>query len=248
MTIAVTYRHSRTASTEAGGLSHRSCFSMQDANGTIPLTLVTRTTPVGNGGRFTKEAREIYLLVLKMQEEAIRSLRPGIHWDTIHRQCHVTLVQGFLKLGIFKGKEEAILRSGVSAAFFPHGLGHSLGMDVHDVPSASKPAETLQTTIPEASAENPEFYTYLRLRLPLEAGMVLTAEPGIYFSPHLLAAVRNSDYINHDVLARYESVGGVRIEDVLLITETGSENLTTVGKNIDWVEHICSGQYLVSDV
>lgn len=67
-------------------------------------------------------------------------------------------------------------------------------------------------------------------------------EPGIYFSPHLLAPVRNSPHIDHEVLARYESVGGVRIEDVLLITETGYENLTTVGKEVDWLERVCSGQ------
>jgi len=115
-------------------------------------------------------------------------------------------------------------------------------MDVHDVPSASKPDIKLNLTIPDESANNKEFYTYLRLRIPLEVGMVLTVEPGIYFSPHLLAPIRNSTYINHDVLARYESVGGVRIEDVLLITETGSENLTTVGKDVEWLERVCSGR------
>jgi len=71
--------------------------------------------------------------------------------------------------------------------------------------------------------------------------MVLTVEPGIYFSPHLLAPVRNSPVIDHAVLARYESVGGVRIEDVLHITETGAENLTAVGKEVDWVEKLSSG-------
>ncbi|KAG9031407.1 hypothetical protein FRB95_002771 [Tulasnella sp. JGI-2019a] len=201
---------------------------------------ITRTTPVGNGGKFTKEARDIYSLVLKMQNDSIKCLKPGVHWDTIHRQNHVTLVQGFISLGIFKGDAQDVLNSGVSAAFFPHGLGHSLGMDVHDVPSASKPDVALNTTIPEESKKNPEFYTYLRLRLPLQAGM--TVEPGVYFSPHLLAPIRNSPHINHEVLARYESVGGVRIEDVLLITEHGSENLTTVGKEVDWLERVCSGQ------
>ncbi|KAG8891623.1 hypothetical protein FRB99_003444 [Tulasnella sp. 403] len=203
---------------------------------------ITRTTPIGNGGRFTKEAREIYSLVLKMQNDAIASLKPGIHWDTVHRQCHVTLVKRFIELGIFKGTEEEVLKSGVSAAFFPHGLGHSLGLDVHDVPSASKPDAKFNMTIPSESAENPKFYTYLRLRLPLEAGMVLTVEPGVYFSPHLLAPVRNSPYIDQDVLSRYEGVGGVRIEDVLLITEEGSENLTTVGKDVEWIERVCSGK------
>ncbi|KDQ21890.1 hypothetical protein BOTBODRAFT_169072 [Botryobasidium botryosum FD-172 SS1] len=201
---------------------------------------ITRVTPVGNGGKFTKEAREIYSLVLKMQKEAIASLKPSIHWDSVHYQCHVTLVRGFIALGIFVDDEQAVLDSQISAAFFPHGVGHSIGLDTHDVPSVSKPKDN--PTIPELSSRHPLFYTYLRLRLPLQAGMALTAEPGIYFSPHQLAPVRNSPYINHEVLARYESVGGVRIEDVLVITETGSKNLTTVGKDVEWVEKVSSGE------
>lgn len=83
-------------------------------------------------------------------------------------------MRGFLKLGLFRnGSEGEILKSGVSAAFFPHGLGHSLGMDVHDVPEASKPAEN--PTIPKDDVGHESFYTYLRLRLPLEAGMVVVS-------------------------------------------------------------------------
>jgi Xaa-Pro dipeptidase len=201
---------------------------------------ITRTTPVGNNGRFTEESRNIYSLVLKMQQEAIESLKPGLHWDSVQYQCHITLIRGFLSLGIFTGDENEIVKSGISAAFFPHGVGHSLGLDVHDVPSASKPESN--ATIPARSAENPSFYTYLRLRLPLEAGMVLTVEPGIYFQPHLLAPVRGSPFVNHEVLERYERVGGVRIEDVLVITPDGCENLTTVGKEVNWVEQLSSGE------
>lgn len=131
-------------------------------------------------------------------------LKPGIHWDTIHLGCHKTLVKRFLELGIFKGNEDEVLRSGVSAAFFPHGLGtfgltciiqalpysriiagHSLGLDVHDVPSASKPDEKFNMTIPEESRQNPEFYRYLRLRLPLEAGMVLVRGWRIFDPPSI---------------------------------------------------------------
>ncbi|KAI0781606.1 Creatinase/aminopeptidase [Irpex lacteus] len=211
---------------------------------------ITRTMPVGNGGKFTPEAREIYSLVLEMQKLSFDALKPGLHWDAIQLLCHRTLVKGFQRLGIFKSpeqpgsgswnSEEAILASGVSSAFFPHGVGHSLGMDVHDVPSSSKPANN--PTIKGLELGNPDFYTYLRLRLPLEEGMVVTVEPGIYFSPHLLAPVRDSKHINHDVLKRYESVGGVRIEDVVLITGDGYENLTTVRSDVEWVEGVCSGE------
>ena len=98
--------------------------------------------------------------------------------------CHRTLVKGFQKLGIFKtpnspgsgswNSEEAILASGVSSAFFPHGVGHSLGMDVHDVPGASRPK--LNSTIPKFPISHESFFTYLRLRLPLQAGMVVVSK------------------------------------------------------------------------
>ena len=84
----------------------------------------------------------------------------------------------FIELGIFKGDFKTVLGSGVSAAFYPHGLGHSLGLDVHDVPSASKPEKN--ATIPPSSLQNPEFYRYLRLRLPLETNMVVVSEGRLF--------------------------------------------------------------------
>ena len=142
---------------------------------------VTRTMPVGNGGKFTPEARAIYSLVREMQVAAFEALKPGLHWDAVQLLCHRTLVRGFQRLGIFKSpdspgsgswnSEEAILASGISAAFFPHGLGHSLGMDVHDVPETSKPA--VNNTLAPVALGHPSFYTYLRLRLPLEENMVV---------------------------------------------------------------------------
>jgi len=205
---------------------------------------ITRTMPVGNGGKFTPEARAIYELVLEMQTASFKTLKPGLHWDAVQLLCHRTLVRGFQKLGIFRAEteESVVLVSGVSAAFFPHGVGHSLGLDVHDAPSASKP--TPNPTIVRGGEElgHEKFFEYLRLRLPLEVGMVVTVEPGIYFHQHLLAGVRNSKFINHEVLSRFEPVGGVRIEDVVLITPEGAENLTTVRSDVDWVEGVCSGQ------
>ncbi|KAF7304851.1 Xaa-Pro dipeptidase [Mycena kentingensis (nom. inval.)] len=214
---------------------------------------ITRTMPLGNGGHFTDEARAVYSLVLEMQKACMDIVKPGIHWDAVHLMSHRVLVRGFQRLGIFKSpsspgggswaSEEAILASGVTTAFYPHGLGHSLGMDVHDVPSASKP--TVNPSIAENNAGvllgHESLYQYLRLRLPLEAGMVVTVEPGIYFSPHLLAAVRDSRLIDHDVLKKYESVGGVRIEDCVHVTQNGMDNLTKVRSDIEWLEGVCSG-------
>ncbi|KAH9052663.1 Creatinase/aminopeptidase [Lactarius vividus] len=210
---------------------------------------ITRTMPVGNSGRFTPEARAIYELVHEMQTASFKAIRPGLHWDAVQLLCHRTLVRGFKRLGIFKaGVDEAtLLAAGVSAAFFPHGVGHSLGLDVHDVPSASKPEHnpTIAQGSGSGSSAEPgheKFYEYLRLRLPLEEGMVVTVEPGIYFHYHLLAAVRDSEFIDHEVLSRYEPVGGVRIEDVVLITSDGFENFTTVRSDVKWVEGLCSGE------
>lgn len=136
-------------------------------------------------------------------------------------------------------------------------------MDVHDVPSASKPKEEENTTIPKETKEGwSGLYTYLRLRLPLEEKMVVvcafifsppyfhsllififqTVEPGIYFSPHLIAPWRDSPHLDLDVLKRYENMGGVRIEDVALITKDGYENLTKVGSKTEWIEKVCSGE------
>jgi Xaa-Pro dipeptidase len=142
--------------------------------------------PVGNGGKFTPEARAIYELVHEMQAEAFQLLKPGVHWDEVHLTCHRVLVRGFQRLGIFKtpsspqsgswNSADAILASGVTAAFFPHGLGHSLGMDVHDVPSASKPPALRNPTLKEGKSPaggNEDLYTYLRLRIPLEQNMVV---------------------------------------------------------------------------
>ncbi|KAJ7097963.1 Creatinase/aminopeptidase [Mycena belliarum] len=215
---------------------------------------ITRTMPVGNGGKFTPEAKAIYELVLEMQKACMEMIKPGVHWDAVHLLSHRILVRGFQKLGIFKSpdspnsgswtSEEAILASGTSASFYPHGLGHSLGMDVHDVPSASKPVVNPSIAPNNAAVElgHASFYEYLRLRIKLEAGMVVTVEPGIYFSPHLLAPVRDSPLIDHDVLKRYENVGGVRIEDVVHITADGMENLTKVKSDVDWIEGVCSGK------
>jgi Xaa-Pro aminopeptidase len=106
---------------------------------------------------------------------SLEALKPGLHWDAVQFLCHRVLVRGFQKLGIFRveAEEASILASGVSAAFFPHGVGHSLGLDVHDVPSASKP--TPNPTIVRDGTElgHEKFYEYLRLRIPLESGMVV---------------------------------------------------------------------------
>lgn len=190
---------------------------------------VTRCFPIN--GDWTKEHRQIYDIVLKMQNATMAMIRPGAHWDEIHLKAHRVMIHEFIKLGIFKDvDEEELYQLNISAGFFPHGLGHLLGMDTHDVggrPNYEDPDPKLR---------------YLRLRRPLQAGMVLTDEPGVYFSPFLLKDIlenpKTAQYIDKDVLDKYYYVGGVRIEDDLLITEDGYENFTKITSDPEEISKI----------
>lgn len=152
------------------------------------------------------------------------------------------LIDGLLRLGILRGDPEAILQSGVTAAFYPHGLGHSLGLDVHD---SRQYLRSTHIELPGSSKRTPaKLYAYLRIRQPLQKGMVLTVEPGCYFPPQLMDehGVWTSEYVDQEVLKRYVAVGGVRIEDAVRVTEAGVENLTTVPRDRGLIEALCSGE------
>ncbi|CAI5757506.1 unnamed protein product [Candida verbasci] len=181
---------------------------------------VTRCFPIN--GDWTKEHLEIYNLVLKMQEEAYKLMKPGAKWEDLHLKAHRVLIEGFKELGIFKDYPvEELFENKVSARFFPHGLGHLLGLDTHDVGGY-------------ANYSDPDpLLCYLRLRRPLETNMVVTNEPGCYFSPFLLEDVleEKSKYINREVLDKYWYIGGVRIEDDVLITKDGYEILNKITKD-----------------
>ena len=161
---------------------------------------ITRTFPIN--GKFSPESRAIYDLVLKMQLECIAMLKEGVLWDDVHLLAHKIAIDGLLALGVLKGDKEAILKQRTSNAFFPHGLGHYLGMDTHDTGGN-----------PNYSDPDPMF-RYLRVRGALPAGSVITVEPGVYFSEFLIAPYlkdpEHSRYIDQDVLEKYWDVGGVR--------------------------------------
>ncbi|GAA6029755.1 hypothetical protein JCM8097_001033 [Rhodosporidiobolus ruineniae] len=199
---------------------------------------VTRGIPIGNGGRFTKECKEIYEVVLAMQEAGFEKIKPGANWEDIQKLMHDVLARGLLRIGIFKSngasEDEAVKKlvaEGLTSAFYPHGVGHLLGLDVHDVGG-----------LPEGRSADP-LLKYLRLRVPLEEGFVVTVEPGCYFNEHLFAPFKNSDSVDHDLLAKYWYVGGVRIEDNVLVTSTGFDNLTPdwLPKTVADVEAVTTG-------
>ncbi|CAK7567236.1 MAG: hypothetical protein SEPTF4163_005198 [Sporothrix epigloea] len=184
---------------------------------------ITRTFPIS--GKFSPESRAIYDIVLRMQLECIDLLKDDVLWDDVHLHAHKVAIDGLLALGILKGDKEAILQNRTSVAFFPHGLGHYLGMDTHDTGGHAN------------YADKDTMFRYLRVRGRLPAGSVITVEPGIYFCEFIIRPYlkdpTHSKYIDETVLDKYWDVGGVRIEDNLVITETGSRNLTTAPKDPD---------------
>ncbi|KAI9832691.1 MAG: hypothetical protein M1819_004277 [Sarea resinae] len=187
---------------------------------------ITRTFPIN--GRFNEKSRHIYEIVLGMQHECIEMLKEGVRWESVHEHAHRLAIAGLLKLGILKGSAEDIFAARTSVAFFPHGLGHYLGMDTHDTGGHPN------------YADSDGLFKYLRVRGSLPAGAIITVEPGIYFcrfmiEPYLKDA-KHAGFIDRDVLDTYWDVGGVRIEDNILITATGYENLTPTAKTIADIE------------
>ena len=163
---------------------------------------ITRTFPLK--GSFTEESLAIYKIVLEMQHKCIDALKAGVIWDSIHELAHKIAIEGLLKLGILKGDAETIFKARTSVAFFPHGLGHYLGMDTHDTGGNAN------------YADKDVMFRYLRVRGTLPERSVITVEPGIYFcrfiiEPYLKDA-EQSQFIDEKVLEKYWSVGGVRIE------------------------------------
>ena len=126
---------------------------------------ITRTFPIS--GTWTTESRAIYDIVLRMQLECIAMLKEGVLWDDVHLHAHKVAIDGLLALGVLKGDKEAILRDRISVAFFPHGLGHYLGMDTHDTGGHPN------------YADKDTLFRYLRVRGTLPAGSVITVEPGV---------------------------------------------------------------------
>ncbi|MCJ1286982.1 hypothetical protein MMC26_006329 [Xylographa opegraphella] len=189
---------------------------------------VTRTFPIS--GRFSKESREIYDIVLRMQQECIQQLKEKVLWDDVHALAHEIAIEGLLDLGILTGRKEEIFEKRTSVAFFPHGLGHYLGMDTHDTGGH-----------PDYKDKD-RMFRYLRVRGRLPGGSIITVEPGIYFCRFILEPYLDDpvhkDHIDREILDRYWDVGGVRIEDNVLITETGYENLTTAVKVVEEMESV----------
>lgn len=201
---------------------------------------ITRTTPVG--GRFNQKQKEIYEIVLKANTEAINASQPGLSNKDLHFMACKTIAEGMKDLGLMKGDVDEAVEEGAHALFMPHGLGHMMGLDVHDMEGLG---EDYVGYNDEVKRSDKFGLAFLRFALPYKPGHVFTVEPGIYFIPELIqqwkAEGKYRDFIDYSRLEDYMSVGGVRIEDDVLITENGHRILgKPIPKTVDNVEEICS--------
>ncbi len=197
---------------------------------------ITRVTPVG--GAFTDRQRDIYRVVLEAQKRAIDAVRPGIPFKQIHLQAAHDMTAAMKELGFMRGDVADAVDAGAHALFFPHGLGHMMGLDVHDMEGLGEDYVGYDEDIQRSDQFG---LNSLRLARPLKPGFVLTIEPGVYFIPALIdywkAENRHADFINYDAFEAFKDFGGIRIEDDILVTEDGHRRLgPPIPKSVDEVE------------
>lgn len=182
----------------------------------------TRTFPVN--GKFTQRQLEIYSIVEAAHDHALEIARPGIKYADVHFSVCRLIFDRLKELGLAKGDTEEAVAAGAHAMFLPHGLGHMMGMDVHDMENLDQ----INVGFDNETRPNLEQFgtNCLRMGRRLEEGFVVTDEPGIYFIPALIDEWRASghcaEFLNFDKLDTYKDFGGIRIEDDLLITATGA--------------------------
>lgn len=201
---------------------------------------ITRTFPISR--TFTSLQREIYEIVLAAQNLAFSLISPGIEFSTVHRQVGLNLCRALKDMAIMKGNPIEAEAAGAHALFFPCGLGHAMGLDVHDMESLGEDHVGYTGDIKRSRQFG---LNRLRLAKALKPGMVLTVEPGIYFIPELIAQWRknslHSAFINYEALDRYQNFGGIRLEDDVVVTGEGCRILgQPIPRTIDEIETIMS--------
>lgn len=192
---------------------------------------ITRTYPIN--GKFTRRQRDVYSVVLETQKSCIAMARPGINSAELHMHSMRVIADGLKSLGLLKGETDGLVENGAVRLFYPHGLTHMLGLDVHDVTGGKKRVLPNPTKIA------------IRFVAKLEPGFVITMEPGVYFIDALLKDPvlrrKHKDSVNFKLADSFLDFGGIRIEDDIVIRDGAAENLTRVPKEIDAVEAACAG-------
>ena len=187
----------------------------------------TRTMPVN--GKYTQRQLEIYSIVEECHDYVLNVARPGVKYQDVHFGVCRLMTERLKELGLMKGDTEEAVRAGAHAMFLPHGLGHMMGMDVHDMEGLGQ----IYVGFDDETRPNLEQFgtNCLRMGRTLHPGFVMTDEPGIYFIPHLIDLWRKEghcrEFLNFDLLEQYKDFGGIRIEDDLLITDDGCRFMGT---------------------
>ena len=186
---------------------------------------MSSTIPVDK--TFTTRQKEIYEIQNKMHFASVEALKPGIRYEEVYDLSARVMVEGLKEVGLMKGDATDAVREGAHAMFYPHGLGHMMGLDVHDMENFGE-----ELVGYGGKAKSTQFgRKSLRLARELEKGFVFTIEPGIYFIPELIdmwrAEGKFKDFINYDLLETYKDFGGIRNEEDFVITDTGSRKMGT---------------------
>lgn len=202
---------------------------------------ITRTFPVAKS--FSEQQKAIYNIVLEALLQSTAVLRPGYRFLDAHLLAAKIICQGLKDLGLMKGDVDEAVSAGAHALFMPHGLGHMIGLDVHDMEDLNEDWVGYDETVSRSSQFG---LKALRLGKSLEAGNVLTVEPGIYFIPVLIerwaAEGLHTDFIEYDALEPYKNFGGIRIEDNVLITTDGHRVLgEPIAKSLNEIEALRNG-------
>ena len=188
----------------------------------------TRTFPAN--GKYSDVQKGIYNSVLAGMDKVLDSIKPGIKMEDLHLLAARTMMEGLKDMGVVKGNIDDIMEENIFALFFPHGLGHFLGLDTHDVGGYPKGVDRI---------DRPGI-KFLRARRELLPGMVVTIEPGIYFVPSVLKPAisdpKKNKFLNTEKVESLLGFGGVRIEDDIIVTEDGHENMTNVPKEVNEIE------------
>jgi Xaa-Pro aminopeptidase len=199
---------------------------------------ITRSMPVS--GKFTQKQKDIYETVLEMEVSSIETLKPNLKYRDVHLLANKILLTNLKSLGLVTGNVEDMLIEGVGGIFMPHGLGHMIGLDVHDMEGLGENYVGYRDGLERSSQLG---LKSLRLAKELESGHVITVEPGCYFIPELIGKYKSEgkfkEFVNYSKLEEYLDFGGVRIEDNILITENGYEILgEAIPKTVEEVEEI----------
>lgn len=184
----------------------------------------TRTIPVS--GRYTSLQKDVYNVLLSVFEKAMELIKPNVTYRSVHLDCAKVLSEGLISLGLMKGNAEDAVQNGAHALFMPHGLGHQLGLDVHDMEGLGEDFVGYDEEVERSTQFG---LASLRMGRRLKKGHVITVEPGIYFIPALVEKWKkekiNVNFIDYDKVKEMYGFGGMRVEDDVVVTDTGKRIL-----------------------